>query len=28
MWLRLQSERRAQQRIDANPGRAQYQSTA
>ena len=28
MWLQLQSERRAHQRINANPGRAQYQSTA
>ena len=28
MWLQLQSERRARQRINATPGRAQYHSTA
>jgi hypothetical protein len=28
MWLQLQSERRAHQRVIAKSGRAQYQSTA
>jgi hypothetical protein len=28
MWLQLQSERRAHQRVNAKSGRAQYQSTA
>jgi hypothetical protein len=27
MWLQLQSERRAHQRSNASPGRAQYHST-